>query len=227
MRPLALLGLMMLLAGSSRAATTPEVTLGAGQGAPGTSASVPARLANGAGAVALQYDVLFNGGRLSSSSAAPGNALLGHNAFLSTLGNGRSRLLVYSLSNAQLGNGALAELYFKIASNAPLGTVSITLTNGILANSAGKAIAPVTEVPGSLTITAGPARLGEIVRGGDGLIQFQVSGSSGGIYRLEVSTDLVNWTSVATSTAVDGLIQYTDFDSKTRPLRFYRAIAIP
>ena len=229
MRPfLTLLGGLWLVAAFAtdlRAAA--QISLGTGAAPAGGIAAITNRLSGTAGVVGLQYDVLYNGGRLAANSTTPGNALLGHNVFLSRLTTNSSRVVIYSLSNAPLTNGSLASLYFAIAANAPLGTQTITLTNGILAGAAGQSLGAVDSVPGTLTITAGPARLGEILQRSDGLIQFVVEGTPGGTYLLQASNDLLNWETVGTSTAVDGRIESTDLDSKARPLRFYRAVVKP
>lgn len=229
MRPLltALCGGWVLAVSAMNLRAAAQISLGTGASPAGGSAAITNRLSGAAGVVGLQYDVLYNGGRLAANATVPGNALLGHNVFLSRLTPNSSRVVIYSLSNTALTNGALASLYFAVAASAPLGTQTITLTNGILAGAAGQSLGPVDSVPGNLVITAGPAKLGEIVRSSEGFIQFQVEGSSGGTYLLQASTDLVSWETVGTSTAVAGLIQFTDSESKTRPVRFYRALVKP
>jgi hypothetical protein len=171
--------------------------------------------------------VQFDGGKLASTGIGGGNALLDHAVFVNALGNGTNRVLVYSLSNAALSNGVLAQLYFAIASNAPLGTTAITFTNGLLANAAGQAVNGASYVPGSLTITTGAARLGGITRGTGGLIQFEITGSPNASYVIEASTNLIQWLPIRTNTAVNGLIQLQDADSSVFPLRFYRAFSVP
>jgi hypothetical protein len=200
-----------------------QLTVGTNAGFPDTTIPVSGQFTSDAGVVALQYDVLFDGAKLGATAIAGGNSLVNHNLLLSSLGNGTNRVVVYSYSNAQLTNGVLASLYFTIASNAPVGTTAITLTNGLLANAAAQAVAGASYVPGSLTIVAGPARLGMITRAVNGLIQFQVTGSYNASYVIEASTNLVQWTAVSTNVAVGGMIQLQDADSAVYPTRFYRA----
>lgn len=223
---LAILILVVSL-GSPVFSATPAVSLGSGSGLPGSTTPLPGQISTAAGVVALQYDVLYEGGQLAATAVTPGNALLGHTLHLSRLSDRSSRVVIYSLSNLSLQDGILANLYFAIASNAPVGTVAITLTNGILADATAKAIAPVSYLPGTFTIRAGPARLGEITRSVDGLVRFDLVGSYNGEYQVETSTDLVNWQVLGVGTATGGLLQWLDSTAKANPSRFYRAVAKP
>lgn len=223
------LAILILTAGLGGLAfsATPALSLGSGSGLPGTTTPLPGQISAAAGVVALQYDVLYEGGRLAATAVTPGNALLGHTLHLSRLSDRSSRVVVYSLSNLSLQDGILANLYFAIASNAPVGTVAITLTNGILADATAKAIPTVSYLPGTLTIRAGPARLGEITRSVDGLVRFDLVGSSNGEYQIETSTDLVTWQFLGVGTATGGVIHWLDSTAKANPNRFYRAVAKP
>ena len=221
----ALLGAAMLgLCWNMPVAAAPQLALGTASGTPGSATSVTNQFISEVSVVALQYDVLFDGGKLGAASAFTGNALLDHQLFLSSPGPGTSRVVVYSLSNAQLSNGVLAQLYFTIAANAPVGATAVTFTNGILASPAGQAIDGANYVPGSITIVAGPARLGTVARAQNGLVQFEVTGSYNGNYVIQASNNLIDWTPLGTNIAVNGIIQLQDNDSAIFPTRFYRAV---
>jgi hypothetical protein len=59
----------------------------------------------------------------------------------------------------------------------------------------------------------------------DGSIRVRFVGNSGKPYRIEVSTDMVNWAPVGTCTADDeGDVEFTDANAGDQPLRFYRAV---
>jgi hypothetical protein len=51
---------------------------------------------------------------------------------------------------------------------------------------------------------------------------FQVSVPAGYTYVVQASTDLVNWSPIATNTAVSASDVFTDTDAANYPNRFYR-----
>jgi hypothetical protein len=58
-------------------------------------------------------------------------------------------------------------------------------------------------------------------------MQVVVQGQTGKDYRLETSTDLVNWTFWTNGTAVNGVVSVTDADFARVPARYYRAVLVP
>lgn len=56
----------------------------------------------------------------------------------------------------------------------------------------------------------------------DGLFQFCFPGDDGACFRMEYSTDLVNWTSVDTGVVADGAIHFVDPEATVQSSRFYR-----
>jgi hypothetical protein len=57
-----------------------------------------------------------------------------------------------------------------------------------------------------------------------GLFHICLAGTNGTPYRLEGSSDLINWTELCTSTVSDDAIHFVDPDTAALPYRFYRAI---
>jgi hypothetical protein len=57
-----------------------------------------------------------------------------------------------------------------------------------------------------------------------GLFHICLAGTNGAPYRLEGSSDLVNWVELCTSTVSDDAIHFVDPDAAALPYRFYRAI---
>ena len=53
--------------------------------------------------------------------------------------------------------------------------------------------------------------------------EFNIIGNAGQIVALEGSTDLLNWTALATNTIANGPLFFTDAGSTTLAWRFYRA----
>jgi fibronectin-binding autotransporter adhesin len=61
-----------------------------------------------------------------------------------------------------------------------------------------------------------------------GQFQFQLAGTVGGKYQIEASTNLLNWTAIATNQVPgSGLTNFVDADSAFFPRRFYRALFLP
>ena len=59
----------------------------------------------------------------------------------------------------------------------------------------------------------------------DGSVRVQFVGNNSESYRVEVSTDMVNWTTAGTCTADDeGDVEFADVNAANQPLRFYRAV---
>jgi subtilisin-like proprotein convertase family protein len=60
-----------------------------------------------------------------------------------------------------------------------------------------------------------------------GLFQLTASGDNGRSYRLESSTNLVNWTPVVTNVVSGGAATFTDSGAAGKVLRFYRLVLLP
>ena len=88
----------------------------------------------------------------------------------------------------------------------------------IVSNSLGA----VTSVDAVLML-AGPMRMGSFSLT-NGACQFQLIGSSGSNYVIQVSTNLTDWVAIATNTATNGYWTFTDTNSASLPNRFYRAV---
>jgi len=63
---------------------------------------------------------------------------------------------------------------------------------------------------------------------GDGSFQFTLDGSATGVTNLiQVSTDLVNWTTIRTNVFNGGPVQFTDSASAGAARRYYRVVQAP
>lgn len=59
----------------------------------------------------------------------------------------------------------------------------------------------------------------------DGTTQVQFVGNNGKSYRIEMSTDMMNWVSLGICTADgDGNVEFTDRNTVSQPIRLYRAV---
>jgi len=107
-----------------------------------------------------------------------------------------------SLSGVGLGNSG----GYTCLVGSPLG--SITSTNALLT------------VFNPFTVGSAAFQLG-------GLFQLTASGDNGRSYRLESSTNLVNWTPVVTNVVAGGSATFTDSGASGKVLRFYRIVLLP
>jgi uncharacterized repeat protein (TIGR01451 family) len=80
----------------------------------------------------------------------------------------------------------------------------------------------------TLVLLAVPATLGSASMQPDGTFQLTLTGQAGLNYRIDASSNLINWVPVKTNTAAgDGKFQYTDTAATNFNPRFYRAVRVP
>jgi len=60
-----------------------------------------------------------------------------------------------------------------------------------------------------------------------GQFHFQLNGLSGRNYRIDASTNLTAWVTLGTNTAFGGNFVFTDTNSPSFKVRFYRAVLLP
>jgi hypothetical protein len=188
----------------------------------GSTISVPASLSSDTNIVAAQYDVLFNSTALNSSDSTPGNVQPNHSVSSSLVSPTARRVVLYSSANAALTNGVLANLIFSVATNAPLGVTSLTLTNVIFSNAQGNRVQPVTLVPGLITISPAPGIFDSVVLSTNGVVQFQITGTPNISYIIQASANLQQWTDASTNIAIGGIINFVDPQANQFRYRFYR-----
>ena len=78
-----------------------------------------------------------------------------------------------------------------------------------------------------LTLIADPPRVCEPVTFVDDQVQFCLDGEIGRAYVVEGSSDLVNWTLLATSLNTDGVLRFSDPAKSNFPQRYYRVTFEP
>lgn len=81
-----------------------------------------------------------------------------------------------------------------------------------------------------LELSASPVqgvKICSISRLASGQMQLKLCGDAGAKCRIEVSTDLLKWDSLANFTNDTGSFEYVDSDAPQIPRRFYRAITLP
>lgn len=223
-----LLGLVVLTNGLLfDAGGAPVISVGVSSGAPGGSASVPVYLSGNISGVALQFDLLFDPARIAAASAVS-VADPNHVLVTGQPTNGVLRIVLYSLSNAQLGSGTLIDFQMAILPGAPEGPLVLAVTNAVMADITGASVQPIALQSGLLTISVGAgSQLTLIGRLVNGQVQLQLSGPANKRYILQSSPDLSNWINVSTNVLTGGLISLTDSPPANGSQRFYRANYAP
>ena len=74
---------------------------------------------------------------------------------------------------------------------------------------------------GEFALTVIPNGFGQII------LRLTLTGEFGGRYRIDSSTNLLDWTQLVTLTNTFGTTQFTDGLATNMPLRFYKAVAVP
>jgi hypothetical protein len=221
------LGAALLAAPLATHAAT-ALTLGTASAGPGESALVEVSFQSDTPAAATQVDVRFDPSRLAPG-VAEGTPLVPRHLVASSVPSpGVMRLVIYSLSNAALSNGVLARLPLRVLPGSAPGTLSLAVSNLVVANPSGSRIAVATASPGSVTVrdSAAPRLLKPTVAQ-NGTATLRLTGVTGRAYSLQYSTDLQRWTPLATATATDGSVTFTDTPVPRATYRFYRALEAP
>ncbi|MGH7950847.1 MAG: immunoglobulin domain-containing protein [Limisphaerales bacterium] len=148
----------------------------------------------------LKFQWFLNGQKIATNN----NITVKNSALLGILGieiGVISKLSIYNISSTNAGN------------------YSVQIQNGGGSVISKNAILTV--------LTSAVSNVVNIVSAATGMtpdgFKIQLSGPSGSNYVVQASTDLKNWTSLATNSAPTGSISYTDTSATNRPFRFYRA----
>jgi hypothetical protein len=59
------------------------------------------------------------------------------------------------------------------------------------------------------------------------VVEVQLSQAATGVYLIEATTDFVQWNPVATNSAVDGRVLFSETNAASLSTRFYRAVPAP
>lgn len=223
------LGALVLICGGRLLANAaPAISVGSASGAPGGNASVPAYLFGNTAGVSVQFDLVFDPARITAVSAASDSAAPTHVLASGQPANGVLRIVLYSLSNAQLGSGTLVNFQLAISPAAAEGPLILQVTNAVMADITGSSVQPLSLQPGLLTISAGAgSRLALIARLVNGQVQLQLTGPANKLYLFQSSPDLSNWITVSTNVLTDGQINLTNSPPANASPRFYRAKYAP
>jgi hypothetical protein len=203
-------------------ASAVSLRVGTVRGFPGVTVEVPVSLRYGTNeardVVALQADVLFDASGVSDAAPTSGPLLSQHLLASSQPAVGTRRLLVYSLANATLTNGVVANIPFTVGPgedrNFPL-----TLANVILVRADASQVF-ATNVNGYLAVS-------QVFIAPDGRADGFLNVSSNDVeqcYVIQATTNFVNWVNVQTNSATGNLLEFADPTAGGHPYRFYRAL---
>jgi len=185
---------------------------------PGATVSVPVTLRQAAGAaVAAQFDVAFNAGKVSAGGAVGTTRVANHTVKSREIAPGVRRTLIYSTTNAPVSgtNGPIVTLPFTVSPQETVGSGPLTPGNVILATPDGNALGPVSLSAGTIFVRP--------VNGlPDGQVQFFLHSTNGQRYAIQATTNLVNWVNILTNVATSSFMDLVDIDAASYPYRFYR-----
>jgi hypothetical protein len=219
------LGAGLLFSQNARAAS--QVQVGSASAAPGESAIIPISFQGDGASVALQFDLFFDDTTLRAGFAEPGPGA-GHIVSSSVPEPGLARIVIYSLTGEPLSGGVIARIPFTAAPGAPNGTSTLGVGNLLVSNSLGLPVAGSTVTGGAVTVVNERAPIFESISvESTGAVTLRLLALEGRSYAIQRSTDLRTWQEIATGTATDGVLTFTDPAQAGTPYRFYRAVAEP
>ena len=186
-------------------------------GYPGTTVSVPVNVRHSSTAVATEFDVAFNSGKVSALEALRGERLTNHVIRSRQIAPGVERVLIYSLSNAKLPatNATVASLPFAVSPTEYVSSGPLTPQNVILAKADATAATPVNVNSGTIFVRpVNPLP--------NGAVQFFLPSTPDVRYVTQATTNLVEWTDISTNTASSFYLDLLDPEAPLHPARFYR-----
>jgi len=208
----------MLFASSPVIAQT-SLTVGTVPGFPGATVPVPVTLRQrgGSSAVAAQFDLAFNSGKISPLTALRGDQLTNHVIRSRQIAPGVERVLIYSRITTAMGgiNVNLATLPFTVSSSEHTGSGPLTPDRVVLSSAAG------TSLPVS-SLAAGTIFIQPVNVLPNGHVQFFLATEADQRYVIEATTNLINWVNISTNIASGDYMNLVDIDAAKYPYRFYR-----
>lgn len=121
------------------------------------------------------------------------------------------------VDNAHIGGSRTATLILQHVSADDQGSYSV-----IVANRAGSVIS----LPAMLTVISPPS-WDAVTRLMDGSCRFSLVALPGLTYRIDTSTNLVEWQAVTNLPSLTGSVDFIDFEAAPSAQRFYRAVWVP
>ncbi len=211
---------------SARAAT--QLALGSVSAGPGEMADVPLTFQSDADPVAAQVDIHYDAERLVPGFANSGSPGAFPTVISAVLSPGVVRVVLYSIENFPLPDGRVAVMPFRVLQGAPEGPSEITVSQAIVADESATRLTPVNTASGAVIVRADRAPMLQMpVVSASGQVVLTVEGTAGLTYTIQVSSDLVQWTDLASGVAADGILTHADTLAPGQSPRFYRAFRVP
>lgn len=190
----------------------------------GAMVSVPILLQSTQAVVAIQFDLVYDSGQLSSDNAIPSPDLA--QAFRvrsSEPARGRRRVVVYSQDNRPIPAITFVSIPLTVFEGVPRGVIPLVLTNVFPASIQATVVQPLAIASGSLIIgPTGPVEIGSVVFTTEGTFEIELTGVQGQQVTVEASTDLIRWDMLETFTASTDTFVFTDRAAANFTHRFYR-----
>ncbi|MBL9136994.1 MAG: hypothetical protein JNK85_14075 [Verrucomicrobiales bacterium] len=214
-----------LVSSAGHAATL--IALGTAGAGPGETAMVPVRLQSDSAQVALQFDIRFDPAQLRPGTALTLSGATTTVALSSSPQAGLQRIVVYTRDGSALGTGDIANLTWYVPPNAGPSQATLSVTNAIVSDRSATAAPVVSTSNGVITIRSDTAPVLQDATVVAGQFVVRLLGQSGKPYRLQSSSDLIQWNEVGQGSPVDGVMTFRDPILPNRNQRFYRAQSLP
>ena len=165
----------------------------------------------------MQFDVAYTSDKVTSGTSLPGGVFSNHVVRTREITPGVYRVLAFSRANAAVtvtNSTAAVEIPFTVSPTEYVGSGPITASNVKLARPDATAIAPLGLQPGAIFVRS-------VNPQPDGA-QFFLPSEAGVDYVIQATTNLVEWTDIATNTAFGEYLNLFDPFAPGFPARFYR-----
>jgi hypothetical protein len=215
--------MLVLLFGAANLLANSSMSVGTTAGTPGTTDLVPVSIIVDTNVVSFQFDVLYATNWITPGTPVGGSALADQQLASAVVTQGQFRVLAFSFSNSPITNGVAVYVPFAITNNAPDHDETLVLSNVVLVTAQAESV-PVTVVSNATLSVTVPPRFTAIAPTNSGVLHLELTGTTGRVYVIEATTDLVQpqWSALTTNTATNGVAPFDDPSASTFSNRFYR-----
>jgi len=216
--------MVALLFGAGDVLAESFLSVGTTAGAPGTTDSVPVGVIVDTNVVvSFQFDLLYAANTLTPGTPVGGSALADQQIASAVVTQGQFRVLAFSFSNSAITSGVAVYVPFAITNTAFDHDESLILSNVLLVSTQAQSLAVTVLSNAMLSVTV-PPRFTAVVPTNSGVLHLELTGTTGRVYAIEATTDLVQpqWSALTTNTATNGVVRFDDSTAVALSNRFYR-----